>query len=209
MQSPDQIRQHLNAAIQGMNAAELAPLAGRLIAETIEATNMNKDASPSKQAKPRDQALDLVLMIYPRELDKAAVRSLLAESLAACDARQLAALDEPLELLRKAHPDDLSVAIATALRALAGDDPKRIESALERLLQLLDKTPLEPLPSGTRPNARQRAHGRAVDPLVGRRTRLLEAAERDDARARRSARRPGPRCRQPPERQPLDAGHAP
>ena len=54
------------------------------------------------------------------------MRSLLAESLAACDGKQLAALDEPLEALRKAHPDDLSVAIATALRALAGDDAKRI-----------------------------------------------------------------------------------
>ena len=81
IQSPDQIRQHLNAAIEGMNPPELAPLAGRLIAETIEAPNMNKDASRSKQAKPRDQALDLVLMIYPRELDKATVRSLLAESI--------------------------------------------------------------------------------------------------------------------------------
>ncbi len=81
---------------------------------------MNKDASQSKQAKPRDQALDLVLMIHPRELDKATVRSLLAESLAACDGKQLAALDEPLEALRKSHPDDLSVAIATALRAWPG-----------------------------------------------------------------------------------------
>ena len=118
---------------------------------------MNKDATPPKQAKPRDQALDLVLMIHPRELDKASLRSLLAESVAACDGEQLAAIDEPLELLRKAHPDDLSVAIATALRALAGNDAKRTDSALVRLLQVLDQAPLEPLPSGARPNARQRA----------------------------------------------------
>ena len=68
----------------------------------------------------RDQALDLVLMIHPRELDKATVRSLLAESLAACDGKQLVAIVEPLEALRKAHPDDLSIAIVTALGALAG-----------------------------------------------------------------------------------------
>ena len=165
IQSPEQIRQHLNAAIQGMNPTELAPLAGRLIAEANEVPPMNKDASRPKPAKGRDQALDLVLMIYPRELDKAALRSLLAESLAACDAEQLAALDLPLESLRKAHPDDLSVAIATALRALAGDDPKRTDSALVRLLQLLEETPLEPLRSGARPNARERALAARLIPL--------------------------------------------
>ena len=165
IQSPAQIRQHLNAAIQGLDTALLAPLAGRLIAETIEVINTNKDATPSKQSRPRDQALDMVLMVYPRELESATVRSLLAESIAACDARQLAALDLPLESLRKAHPDDLSVAIARALRALAGDDAKRAESDLGRLLQLLDQIPLESLPGGTRPNARQPAMAARSIPL--------------------------------------------
>ena len=126
---------------------------------------MNKDASQLKQAKPHQQALDLVLMVHPRELDKATVRSLMAESLAACDGKELAALDEPLEALRKSHPDDLSIAIAIALRALAGDDAKRTESAFEGLIALVEKAPLEPLPSGTRANSRQRAEAVPLIPL--------------------------------------------
>ena len=128
MQTPAQIRQHLNAAIQGLDTTLLAPLAGRLIAETIEVINTNKDATPSQRSRLRDQALDMVLMVYPRELESATLRSLLAESIAACDARQLAALDLPLESLRKAHPDDLSVAIARALGpwpALTRNGPNR------------------------------------------------------------------------------------
>ena len=113
---PVQVGQHVDAAIEAMSRSDLAPLAGRLITEATEVKAMNKDASQSKQAKPHQQALDLVLMVHPRELDKSTVRSLLAESLAACDAKQLAALDEPLEAMRKSHPDDLSIAIATALR---------------------------------------------------------------------------------------------
>ncbi len=73
-----------------------------------------RGAHPSK-SRESDQAIDLVTLIHPREVDRAAVRSLLAESIAACDAQQLAAFAEPLEGLRQAHPDDLSVAIASAL----------------------------------------------------------------------------------------------
>ncbi len=198
--SPAQVRQHLTAAIDGMTSFEIASLAGRLIAETNEVQNMNKDASQSKQAKPHQQALDLVLMVHPRELDKATVRSLLAESLAACDGKQLAALDEPLEALRKSHPDDLSIAIATALRALAGNDAKRTESAVEGLIALVEKASLEPLPSGTRAELPPTCRGRTVDSLVGCRPRLLETTQRGDAHDRRPAGRPGARSGPAPER---------
>ena len=163
--TPAQVRQRLNGAIEGMGPAALAPLAGRLITEANKDPNMTKDATQPKQAKRRDQALDLVMLIHPRELDHAAVRSLMAESLAACDGKQLSALDEPLESLRKSHPHDLSVAIVAALRALAGEDAKRSESAVERLVALVEKAGLEPLPDGTRPNSRQRAEAARLIPL--------------------------------------------
>ena len=104
-------------------------------------------------------------LVYPRDLDKARLRSLMAESLAACDARQLAALDEPLETLRKAHPEDLSIAIAIALKALASGDSKQIAPALDGLNRLVEQTPLEPLPPGGRANARQRAEAARQVPL--------------------------------------------
>ena len=119
---------------------------------------------PAK-TKPRDQALDLATLIHPPELDKATVRSLLAESLAICDAAQLAALEEPLEALRKAHSDDFSVAIAIALHALSTGDSKRIEPALERLNQLVERLQLEPLPPGGRANSRQRTEAARQIPL--------------------------------------------
>ena len=122
-QTPDQIRQHLTDAIERLSPLELAPLASRLIVETSEAQTMNKDASQPKSAsKPRTPVIDLLLLIHPSELDQATVRSLLAESLTACDQGQLAAIDRPLDALRTGNPNDLSVAIVTALRTLAGED---------------------------------------------------------------------------------------
>ncbi len=110
-QLPNRVREGLNRAIDGMRRDDLAPIAGRLLADAAA----NQDPNRKGQTAKRDQALDLMMVVYPRELDRAIVRSLLADSLAACDARQLAALDGPLEVLRKAHPDDFSIAIAVAV----------------------------------------------------------------------------------------------
>ncbi len=41
---------------------------------------------PSGRSKAGDQVLDLAVIVHPRDLKAAMVRSLLAESLAACDA---------------------------------------------------------------------------------------------------------------------------
>ena len=49
MQTPEQIRQHLNLAITQMSSTDLAPLAGRLIAEASD------DASPARCIGPRHQ----------------------------------------------------------------------------------------------------------------------------------------------------------
>ncbi len=211
-QLPGQLRDGLKAALDGLTAAELAPIAARLVSDAIDRRNPEtaKDPSKSGKAKARDQAIDLVTLVYPRDLDKARLRSLMAESLAACDARQVAALDEPLETLRKAHPDDLSIATAIALKALASGDAKQIAPALEGLDRLVEQTPLEPLPPGGRANARQRTEAARQLPLwlVARACAtqsggidLRAASGRLAARAIEAARRTG--------RPPGPPGHAP
>ena len=70
-----------------------------------------------------------------------------------------------LESLRRAHPDDLSVATCAALEALASHDAGRIQATLEQLAQLVEKTPLDPVPAGARANARERAQAAAQIPL--------------------------------------------
>ena len=116
--SPAPIRDELDRALNGMDQAELAAIAGRSISRAIDGdrARASQDAGKTRAMRPRGQVIDLGPMIHPLELDKATVRSLVAESIAACNADQLAALEEPLESLRKSHPDDLSVAIAIALR---------------------------------------------------------------------------------------------
>ena len=105
-------------------------------------------------------------LIHPRELDKSEVRSLVAESLSACDPEQLASLDQPLESgSARPHPDDLSVAIAIALHALSSSSSTQIEPALERLNQLVERSRLEPLPPGGRANARLRNEAARQLPL--------------------------------------------
>ena len=166
-QSQRELRDGLNRAMNEITRNELAPFAARQIALAVDSATKNGDkAAPRPETtKPRDQAIDLGIMVHPQELDKATVRSLLAESLAACDADQSAALEEPLEAVRKAHPDDLSVAIAIALHALSAGDSRRIEPSLERLNELLERSRLEPLAPGSRANARQRTEAARQLPL--------------------------------------------
>ena len=169
-----------------------------------------KSEAAKAEGKKPDQFLDLMVMVHPRELDKAAVRSLLADAVAApapkaTDAAATAdsqkgreELTASLEAARKQNPDDLSLAIAEALLALAGDDSARIEPALDRLNELVDKSPLEPLADGVRANARQRAQAARQVPLwlVARAcwkrkdaVKLPGFADKLAARARDAARR--------------------
>ncbi len=164
VRSSQQIRDDLDRAVGTMARAELAAFAGRQIADAGTSEG-EKTGDGDKAAAPRDQVLDLVTLIHPRELDAANVRSLLAESIAACDANETAALAEPLSGLHRAHPDDFSVSIAMALAALATSDPRRIEPALAQLSALVEQTPLEPLSPGTRANARQRTEAARQVPL--------------------------------------------
>jgi hypothetical protein len=147
----------------------------------------NKRGSPNSSAKPsdsnkraedatnkkRDQFVDLMVLVHPREIDKATVRSLLAEAVdastpeARADAKNQPGerLASALEAAGKAHPDDFSVVIAQALAALASGDAERARPVLERLNALVERTPLEPLAVGARANARQRAEAARQVPL--------------------------------------------
>ncbi len=162
---PRRIRAGFRTAMERMTHQDLAPVAGRAIKGATGEEKGTAPAAELKRVKPSALAIDLEMIVYPRELENASVRSLVAESLSACTAGQLAVLDEPLEKLRKAHLADLSVAITMALRALASNDKKQIERAFDQLADLVEKTPLEPLAEGVRANSRQRASAALQIPL--------------------------------------------
>ncbi len=163
-----QAREGLESILAGLDRQDLAPIAGRLIADALAAEPTARSATGATGpgvARTRDQAVNLLWLIHPRTLEQATVRSLLADSLDVGDPRQIAALDGPLEQLRRVYPEDLSVAIAGTLQALATGDAGRISPALERLDRLVEKTPLEALPAGVRSNSRQRALAARQIPL--------------------------------------------
>ena len=179
-------RDGLTTALEDIKPEDLAATMTRMIKASQLADSPQKSAAnvadgKGEPAKPKvkkpDQFLDLMVMVHPRELDKAAVRSLLADAVnppsskatdAAARADSQKGRDDlaaALESARTQNPDDLSLAIAVALLVLAGDDSVRIEPALDRLKELVDKSPLEPLAEGVRANARQRAQAARQIPL--------------------------------------------
>ncbi|MFI5456257.1 MAG: DUF1583 domain-containing protein [Isosphaerales bacterium] len=177
-----QYREGLTRALEDLRPEDLASSLTHLV-ETSDSPGSKitdskkiadaKKAGAKSKVKERDQLLDLMVMVHPRELDKAAVRSLLADAIAAPAASPTSAgemkareqLATSLEAAGKKHPDDLSVAVAEALLAIGSGDSKKIEPALGRLNRLVDKTPLEPLSEGVRANSRQRAEAARQVPL--------------------------------------------
>ena len=104
-------------------------------------------------------------IVNPRSLETASVHSLVADSLDACDATELAGLLRPLEALRQAHPEDLSVAICLRLRPWRRMTWAVCTRRSSNSLRLVEKTPLEPLAAGARANARERAAAARQIPL--------------------------------------------
>ncbi len=157
-------------------------------------------------------------MVHPRELDKASSaqprggRDRLAGGVhRAQDGKDKAraSLAASIEAAGKKHPNDLSIAIAEALVALA-EAAAPIEPALKRLDLLVEKTPLEPLPRGVKANARQRALAARQVPALAGRPGLLEAQGPDrSTEPRRQAGRASPGGSRPPDRQSDLDGHAP
>lgn len=138
-----QARSGIDRSLQGLTKESLAPTLKTLL-----------EPQPGR----KDEPLDLVLMVYPRELDKAAVTSLFSSALdmAATKPELLAEVKSGMEGVVKDHPTDLPALTAAALVECAGADPKAIAEVADRLERLATEAPLETLSEGVRPNARQR-----------------------------------------------------
>ena len=158
-----QARDGLSEALQGLEGEQLAGTVTHLLDpdggdKPGADGDAGKGAATPKPAR-RDQAVDLAMLVHPRELDKTAVRSLLAESIAASakDPGSFVEVEATLRSLRDRHPDDLSVRIASTLAAVDKGDADGANAGLTALREFAEAHPLEPLPAGARANARQRA----------------------------------------------------
>ena len=182
--SPGYFNQGLTQALDAVTPAELAAGLSRLlqaeesptVADLKEKNSDTSSGKPPSAVKPKkdESFLDMMVLAHPHELDKARVRSLLAEAITAAPAGPSAApggendqmkLTAALEAARKKHPDDFGLAICEALRALAVNDRALEAPAVARLVELVTKAPLEPLEAGERANSRQRAFAAKQIPL--------------------------------------------
>ncbi len=165
-----QYRDGLTRALEDLRPEDLAKSLTQLVAPQAGAAAKPDAVKDAAASKPDEggQGLDLMVMVHPRELDKASVRSLLADAIAAPAAPAATAptadekkgreqLEGAIQAAGRQRPDDLAVAIAGALFAISTADAGQIDPALKRLDELVDKTPLEALPPFTKANARQRA----------------------------------------------------
>jgi tetratricopeptide (TPR) repeat protein len=137
-----QYRRGIDRALQGLGPGSTAGTVASVL-------------KPRPEAKAGGPVLDLILFVEPRELDRAAVTSLLALTLPKVTRTPevRAEVEAALGRLGEEFPKDLSVQIVQALLGL--DDGKT--EAIERLSRLVEQSPLDDLPSGTKANARQRA----------------------------------------------------
>src|SRR4029079_14370175 len=115
---------------------------------------------PSQMPRPGEAVLDLMISATPAagsalpSLESPLATLIRPSALTGAATNRV---EEQLARLANEHPKDFSVAIAAALFALRGDDAAKTTSGLSRLRELVQQTPLEALPSGKRPNSRQRA----------------------------------------------------
>jgi hypothetical protein len=116
---------------------------------------------------PRERAadappLDLLVVSHPSPVDQVRLRSLLGEALqtAGKEPALLAEAQNRLTDLRRQHPNDIPLHVAEVLLTLPLNRPDSSREVVERLLHLVEGTPLEGLPEGVRANARQRAEAR-------------------------------------------------
>ena len=138
-----QLREGLNKGLGALNEKNLP--------QTVRALLKSSNG-------PGGQALDLVLLIHPREADRALLRSLFAESIqsAASHPELRAEVKSQLDTLAEKHPKDFSALIPSALLAATAGDPAALIKEAERLVRLADEAPLEDLSAGVRANSRQR-----------------------------------------------------
>ncbi|MDR3639221.1 MAG: DUF1583 domain-containing protein [Isosphaeraceae bacterium] len=141
-----QAQQGTSRAMQGLGQEALA----RTVATLLK---------PRPEAKQGEPALDLVLLVQPRDLEHARVMSLLAVTLQSAGDRPevKAEVRAQLDRLKSEFPNDLSVHIADVLTVMSDGKADAIDAANGRLGRLMEAQPLDDLPKGTRANARQRA----------------------------------------------------
>jgi hypothetical protein len=147
-----QARQHLDQAIKGVTSKNLS--------QTLLALAPPPPNDPKAKERPATPPVDLVLIVNPRELDKASVTSLFSEALvSAARSKQPEVINQVKAALAKrseADPNDLSTAIASALVAIAEGDSDGIVKTSARLVERVESSPLDPIPAEGRPNSRQR-----------------------------------------------------
>jgi tetratricopeptide (TPR) repeat protein len=149
-----QARQQLDQALKGITAKN--------IGQTLLAMTPPPAVPDAKaKEKPATPPVDLVLIVNPKELDKSALTSLFSEALnSAAKSKQADIVNQvkaALEKRNEADPKDLSTAIASALVAIAEGNSDAIDRTSAKLVELVEASPLDPIPANTRPNARQRA----------------------------------------------------
>lgn len=110
-----------------------------------------------KQQPDGASAVDLMITVPKGELGQSRMQSLLTDLLEhSLKPEARSQVRGKIDELIARHPDDLGLHVA-AVFAVAGKEEPAREEALKRLHQVVEKTPLEELAEGKRPNARQRA----------------------------------------------------
>lgn len=154
--------------------------------------------SPTAGSGPaREPAIDLMLLVHPQQADRAEVQSLLLRGLRAATVSPVteSAIPSRVQELLQQAPDDLHVAVLGCMRAFDEGPASRIAGAVQRLMTLVERTPLEEIRPGARPSASQRtAATRHVALWLAARECLKSAPHREQgerlgARALESARR--------------------
>jgi tetratricopeptide (TPR) repeat protein len=182
-----QVESGMQAALKAIKPSTLPKVVGALLVEREGPAGANRSA------------LDLALLIESRDLSKATLNSVFATAIRSTSKAPEVRKDALAKLaeLEKKYPADLSVLTACALAALAGDDGAACRHAVDRLVKLVDSTPLEPLPRHAWANARQRAEAMpqvvvwliAQECLGKGRDELRPAGEKLAARAAAAAKR--------------------
>lgn len=131
----------------------------RMLLETV-------DPAAAEVRRAGTPPVDLVMVVQSQDLRSAQIINLFYEALELFrdDKQVLEQIEAHLDELEKTFPDDLSIHVARALIASAGQNRETFGVALSRLQELLAANPLDELADSSRPNARQRRE--AADRLV-------------------------------------------
>jgi tetratricopeptide (TPR) repeat protein len=122
-------------------ARSLVSLDGEALGQSLQTM-----LTPSNQAE--GPSLDLMLIVQPREIDRAAVFSLFERALLRAPSDLRDEVRTALAKLREQRPQDLSVAIASTLLALADEDRAAITQAVDHLARFVaDRPVLDPAAS--------------------------------------------------------------